>query len=65
MFWHSFSDRYGVDVEIKIVKYDKVEDMLDQKFRVRGSGWTSFDVDDSMFFDLYSEIHKMPFPERR
>lgn len=65
VFWRAFAERYGVDIEIKVVKYDKVEDMVDQQIRIKGQSWMSFEVNQSMHYDIYEELQLMPIPERR
>lgn len=46
-FFKGFSERYGVDIEIKQVRYNSIKDILDENFRVKGSCWSSFAIDES------------------
>lgn len=59
-----FVEHYGIDVEIKIVRYEKIEDMVD-KFRLKGRTWGSFDIDRSSYYNIYSEITSLPNTERK
>lgn len=64
-FFNGFSERYGVDVVIKCVRYENVSDVLDQEYRLRGPAWSSFVVDESMYFNIYRNLEKMPLSERK
>jgi hypothetical protein len=46
-FFKGFSERYGVDVEIKQVRYNSIQDILDENYRIRGPLWSSFSIDES------------------
>lgn len=64
-FFSGFSKRYGVDVEIKLVRYKSVEDICDINFRIQGPLYSSFDMNDSMYFNKYEYLYSMPNSERR
>ena len=64
-FFKGFSDRYGVDVEIKQVRYNSIQDILDENYRIRGPFWSSFSIEESSYISPYSHLFDLPMQERK
>lgn len=65
-FFRYFTSLYGCDVEIRQVKYERLEDMIDFKFRTNNGQFASFDVDPSSYFNIYKDkILALDLDERK
>ena len=53
-FWNMFSERYGVDVVIQKRKYTEIKDLLPHQIQI-GKEFSCFEVDKSMYYDIYRE----------
>ena len=53
-FWNMFSERYGVDVVFQKRKYTEIKDLLPHQIQI-GKEFSCFEVDKSMYYDIYRE----------
>lgn len=64
-FFKGFSERYGVDVEIKLVRYESIQEMLDPDYRMRGPCWSSLELNEQSFISPYNHVLTMPAAQRK
>jgi hypothetical protein len=65
-FFMFFADQYGCDVEIKLVKFEQLDDMIDTHYRLSNNWIISFDIDPNSFYNVHRErILSMDLEERK
>jgi hypothetical protein len=60
-----FAEVYGCDVEIRLFKYDRVEDLQDFNYRMNTPLFASFFIDDNSYYNIYKEKFLSMEPEER